>query len=238
MRPSFSLLIFKDTISSSLSFITAVTPQQTGLVQDLVGCRLWGRTESDTTEMTQQQHGGFCHSEVFKILIVKSVTIFHYGFYFSHLAKENLSPHPRTIKILFYVLTYYSIEHSMKLKQVKVILGFIVKQMKQNCLETQQSITCIQYTLKVSLDVSQRKKGKLSLWNSPGQNTGVDSLSILQGFFPTQGQNPGLLHCRQILYQLNHKQSPLHFTSKVSLDVSQGKKMKAHKVPENPVWME
>ena len=34
------------------------------------------------------------------------------------------------------------------------------------------------------------------------------SLSLLQGIFPTQGSNPGLLHCRQILYQLSHKGSP------------------------------
>ena len=47
-----------------------------------------------------------------------------------------------------------------------------------------------------------------SPWNSPGQNTGVGSLSLLQGVFPTQGLNPGLLHCRQILSQLSHKGSP------------------------------
>ena len=41
-----------------------------------------------------------------------------------------------------------------------------------------------------------------------GQNTGVGSLSLLQGIFPTQGSNPGLPHCRQILYQLSHKGSP------------------------------
>jgi len=46
------------------------------------------------------------------------------------------------------------------------------------------------------------------LWNSPGQNTGVGSLSLLQGILPTQGPNPGLPHCRQILYQLSHKGSP------------------------------
>ena len=45
------------------------------------------------------------------------------------------------------------------------------------------------------------------LWNSPGQNTGVGSLSLLRGIFPTQGSNPGLLHCRRILYQLSHKRS-------------------------------
>ena len=39
-----------------------------------------------------------------------------------------------------------------------------------------------------------------------GQNTGVGSLSLLP--FPTQGSNPGLPHCRRILYQLSHKESP------------------------------
>ena len=46
------------------------------------------------------------------------------------------------------------------------------------------------------------------LWNSPGQNTGLGSLSLLQGIFPTHGSNPVLLHCRKILYQLSHKGSP------------------------------
>ena len=50
--------------------------------------------------------------------------------------------------------------------------------------------------------------GPCSPWNSPGQNPGVSSLSLLQGIFPTHGSNPGLLHCRQILYQLSHKGSP------------------------------
>ena len=50
--------------------------------------------------------------------------------------------------------------------------------------------------------------GLHSQWNSPGQNTGVGSLSLFQGIFPTPGLNPGILHCRQILYQLSHKESP------------------------------
>ena len=48
-----------------------------------------------------------------------------------------------------------------------------------------------------------------SPWNSPGQNTGAGSLSLLQGSFPTQGSNPGIPHCRRILYQLSHRGSPL-----------------------------
>jgi len=46
-----------------------------------------------------------------------------------------------------------------------------------------------------------------SPWNSPGQNTGVGSLSLLQGVFSTQRLNPGLPHCKWILYQLTHKGS-------------------------------
>ena len=74
-------------------------------------------------------------------------------------------------------------------------------------------------------EVSQKKKDKchmkanvaqlcltlcdpISPWNSLGQNTGVSSLSLLQGIFPTQGLNPGLPHCRRILYQLSQKGSP------------------------------
>ena len=44
-------------------------------------------------------------------------------------------------------------------------------------------------------------------WNSLGKNTGVGSRSLLQGIFPTKGSNPGLLHCRQILYCLSHQGS-------------------------------
>ena len=43
--------------------------------------------------------------------------------------------------------------------------------------------------------------------NSPGKYTGVSSSAFLQGLFPTQGSNPGLLHCRRILYCLSHQGS-------------------------------
>ena len=44
--------------------------------------------------------------------------------------------------------------------------------------------------------------------NSSGQNTGVSSCSLPQGIFPTQGSNPGLPHCRRILYQQSYQGSP------------------------------
>ena len=57
------------------------------------------------------------------------------------------------------------------------------------------------------LSGSLRPYGPYSPWDSPGQNTGVGSLSLFQVIFSIQGLNLGLLHCRQILYQLSHKGS-------------------------------
>ena len=45
------------------------------------------------------------------------------------------------------------------------------------------------------------------------KNTRMGSHSLLHGIFPTQGSNPGLPHCKWILYQLSHQGSP-HFTYK------------------------
>ena len=52
------------------------------------------------------------------------------------------------------------------------------------------------------------EKEMANLW-SHGSDATVGSLSLLQGIFPTQGSNPDLPHCRQILYQLSHKRSSL-----------------------------
>ena len=65
-------------------------------------------------------------------------------------------------------------------------------------------------------------------WNSPGQNTWVGSHSLLQGIFPTQGSNPGLTHCRRILYQLSHKGSPRIFLNQES---NQGLALQADSLP-------
>ena len=56
--------------------------------------------------------------------------------------------------------------------------------------------------------VSLRLHGLNSPWNSLDHNTGMGSLSLFQGIFPTHGLNPGLLHCRRILSQMSHKGSP------------------------------
>ena len=71
----------------------------------------------------------------------------------------------------------------------------------------------LQYVLKSetesrsAMSNSLRPHGLYTPWNSLGQNTGVGCHALLQGIFATQGSNPGLLHCRQSLYQLSHKES-------------------------------
>ena len=55
-------------------------------------------------------------------------------------------------------------------------------------------------------------------WNSPDKNSGVGSHALLQGIFPTQGLNPCLPHCRQILYCLSHQGSPIYMQTHSSSD--------------------
>ena len=64
-----------------------------------------------------------------------------------------------------------------------------------------------------------------SPWDSPGQNTKVGSLSLLQGIFLTQGSNTGLPHCRRILYQLHHKGSPFLLVA-----FSKFQRLKSHRI--------
>ena len=82
------------------------------------------------------------------------------------------------------------------------LLVLTVEQASRGVLKESESESCS------AVSDSFWPHGLDSPWNSPGQNTGVGSLSLLQGIFPTQGSNPGLLQCRRILYQLSHKGSP------------------------------
>ena len=74
------------------------------------------------------------------------------------------------------------------------------KKQAQACTESSESHSVVSDSL--------QPQGLYSPWDSPGQNTGVRSLSLLQGIFPTQGSNPGFPHCRRILYQLSHQGRP------------------------------
>ena len=69
------------------------------------------------------------------------------------------------------------------------------------------SVTQLCPTLCNSMDWSWQPTRLLYPWNFPGKNTGVGCHALLQGLFPIQGLNPGLSHCRWILYHLSHEGS-------------------------------
>ena len=66
-----------------------------------------------------------------------------------------------------------------------------------------------QLCLSLFIPMECRLPGSSCPWDSPGKTTGVGSHALLQGIFPTQGSNPGLPHCRRILYHLSHQYPPI-----------------------------
>ena len=68
---------------------------------------------------------------------------------------------------------------------------------------------------------SLQPHGLYSPLNSPGQNTGVGSCSVLQGIFPILGSNTDFSHCRLILYQLSHHGNP-RILKRVAFPFSRG----------------
>ena len=78
-------------------------------------------------------------------------------------------------------------------------------QLKQKHLSTHSDKYTYGKKREVASD-SSWPRGLYNPRNSPGQNAGVGSLSLLQRIFLTQGLNPGLSHCRRILYQLSQRE--------------------------------
>ena len=100
----------------------------------------------------------------------------------------------------------------------KVVQHMQISMCYTTLIEWKIKIMIISTDAENALDKVKVKVGQscLTLWphglysplNSPGQNTGVSSLFLLQGILPTQGSNWGLPHCGQILYQMSNKGSP------------------------------
>ena len=84
--------------------------------------------------------------------------------------------------------------HNTLYKIITLTITYMKVKVIQSCLTLWDSMDCIVHEL-------------YSPWNSPGQNTRVGSLSLLKGIFPIEGLNPGLPHCRWILYQLSYQGS-------------------------------
>ena len=75
---------------------------------------------------------------------------------------------------------------------------------------TRYTMCCAESLSRVRLcnPMDCRPPGSSAHGDSPGKNTGVGLHALLQGILPTQGSNPGLHHCRQILHCLRHQGSP------------------------------
>ena len=119
-----------------------------------------------------------------------------YWFYY-HLGAANRSGDDCQLKTLAYV----TLTDSKKRGHATFFWGGVAKQGNTGISKEESESRSV-------VSNSFQPRGLQSPWNSPGQNTGVGSCSLLQGIFPTQGSNPGLLCYRRILYQLNHQGSP------------------------------
>ena len=127
-------------------------------------------------------------------LLQSCLTLWMHGLYPSRLPCQKDSPGTnigvgchallqvifsiQRLKLCLLSLLYWQVSSLLESPEVKV-------KAIQSCLSLCEPMDC-------------------SPWNSPGQNTGVGSLSLLQCIFPIQESNQGLLHCRGILYQLSY----------------------------------
>ena len=98
-------------------------------------------------------------------------------------------------------------------KKVEKSMSILRRHMERNsCQDTALSLPC-SCVLSHFSHVQLWDPMYLHPQDFPGKNTGVGCHALLQGVFPTQGSNPGLPHCRQILYQLSHREAQRKVTA-------------------------
>ena len=121
------------------------------------------------------------------------------------------------LKYAQYNLSFETADKTTMTQNINFWSGFRVREAVIKCFENAEQFNCcqqqfLQFLMNLHHSVmsdSLQPRVLYSPRNSLGQNTAVGNLSLLQGIFPAQELNPGLPHCRQILYQLSHKGSPL-----------------------------
>ena len=132
------------------------------------------------------------------------------------LLRTPCSPvHGGTLSVLMVCLTPHVLphcpHHHLQLFCVSVIclphenISSITKEMiVLSCHCTYLACVYVSVLSRVWLFMTPWTVALLCLWDFPGKNARVGCHFLLQGIFPTQGSNPCLLHCRQILYSLSH----------------------------------
>ena len=156
--------------------------------------------------------------EAFPLLICKMVFILPLIYMVVHLVLRILIWNSISFSTLEALLHYYlACLAFMKCGDILLLHLFHVVYLHSPTPETYMILFPQCSDISCLISTSWKWKSLSHVWlfvtpwtiqNSLGQNTGVGSLSLLQSIFPTQGLNPGLLHCRWIRYQLSHKGSP------------------------------
>ena len=160
----------------------AFLPGESQGLGSLVGCCLWGRTESEMTEATLAAPAAWLYWSSQKVRLDFSLRCYI-------MEKSKQTFWPTQYKMLILGKTGWGVFGTLK------------------CLFTQSCRAFCDPT-------DCRLPGSSAHGDSPGKNTGVGCYFLHQGIFPTQGLNPGVLHCTYILYCLSHQRSPhetLHY---------------------------
>ena len=111
--------------------------------------------------------------------------------------------------------------NTLKLDILHFFTIFIINKTKHTC----QACLAVCSVAKSYLTLQHRRlqpNRLLCPWDFPGKNTRVGCHFLLQEIFPTQRMNPGLLHCRQTLYHLNHQGSPVDIQVQVEANEALG----------------
>ena len=170
----------------------------------LEGCRLWGRTESDTIEVTQQQQQQHAHHNNY---LGHSFTCYYFTVSLNHFCIVDFLLRDRQV-FTFLLLDNYDCSIILVYIFEEFLYG---KNQKWYLSEKSESVSP-----SASSDSENPWTGAcqapLSM-NFPGKNTGVGSHSLLQGIFPTKGLNLGLPHWRQIYRHLSYQGSPINSMS-------------------------
>ena len=123
---------------------------------------------------------------------------------------------------IFLIIKEMQIKTTVRYHLTPLRMVIIKKPTNNKCQEKRDTFYTVggnvnQYSLHIEqyeseshsiMSYSLRPQQLQSSGNSPGQNTGVGSLSLLQGISPTQGSNPGLQHCRQIFLPAEPQEKP------------------------------
>ena len=133
-------------------------------------------------------------------------TFFFLAMLFIYLFLTFNLPVSEYVLVIYYRSTIVD-PHSFQLPQSVILMWFLEKNnITISCL-LGLSVESVK-GLVVRIFVIPWTVACQTLWNSTDKNTGVGCHDLLQGIFLTHRSNLGLLHCRQILYCLNHQGSP------------------------------